>query len=409
MRLGSIIHQFCQSNNQERLRRIMKIKYGRQDVTESDIAAVVDVLKSDLLTQGPVVPLFEKAVCDFTNAKYAVAVNSATSALHIACMALDLGPGDILWTCPNTFVATSNAAIYCGAEVDFIDIDKDSYNISVSELKKRLEIAKKNDKLPKIVVPVHLSGQSCAMKEIKDLSNKYGFKIIEDASHAIGARYQNNNIGCCEYSDITVFSFHPVKIITTGEGGMALTNDPEISNRLQRHRSHGITANPHEMSDRPANEIWNYQQIGLGYNYRMTDIAASLGLSQLSRLDEIVKKRHLIAQRYDQELSSLPLTIPFQHQDTYSSYHLYIIRLNLDKITKTQPQIFKEMYENGIMVNLHYIPVYRQPFYEKMGFKKGYCPESESYHREALSIPMYPTLTTEEQGYVIKKFQEIVF
>ncbi len=386
-----------------------KIKYGRQEVTKDDIDSVVKVLNSELLTQGPVVPEFEDALCNFTGANYAVASNSATSALHIACMALELGPGDILWTCPNTFVATSNCAIYCGASVDFIDIDPLSYNISIKDLENKLKAAKLSGKLPKIVIPVHLSGQPCQMQEINNLSKEYGFKIIEDASHAIGAKYKESLVGSCEYSDITVFSFHPVKIITTGEGGAALTNNDEIANKLRQHRSHGITSNPNEMMQRPKKELWNYQQITLGYNYRMTDICAALGISQMKRLSEIINKRHAIARRYDKELSSLPLSIPWQHPDTFSSYHLYIIRLDLDKITKTHPVIHDELLDLGILVNLHYIPVYRQPYYESMGFKAGYCPESESYHRDALSIPIYPTLTEQEQSQVITTLKKVIF
>lgn len=386
----------------------MKIKYGKQDVTAEDIAAVVDVLKSDLLTQGPVVPEFEKAVCEFTSAKNAIAVNSATSALHVACMALDLGPGDCLWTCPNTFVATSNCAVYCGASVDFVDMDPNSYNISIEQLKNKLVIAEKNNTLPKILVPVHLSGQSCEMQEIKKLSIQYGFKIIEDASHAIGGFYKDAPIGNCHYSDIAIFSFHPVKIITTGEGGMALTNDAKLANRMRQHRSHGITSDTSEMMDRPKNELWNYQQIRLGYNYRMTDIAASLGLSQIKRLNNIIKQRHRIASYYNQQLSSMPLRLPWQHPDSFSSYHLYIIRLNLNQINKSHPQIHDELRDNGILVNMHYIPVYRHPYYEKMGFVKGYCPESERYHEEALSIPMYPTLSLDEQELVIETLKKVI-
>lgn len=386
----------------------MKIKYGRQDITQDDISAVVDVLKSDNLTQGPVVPMFESAVCDFTGAKNAIAVNSATSALHIACMSLDLGPGDSLWTCPNTFVASSNCAIYCGATVDFVDINPLTYNISIEKLKEKLLEAKNNNCLPKIVVPVHLSGQSCEMDEIKKLSNQYGFKIIEDASHAIGGLYKNSPVGGCQFSDITVFSFHPVKIITTGEGGMALTNDAKLANRMRQHRSHGITSDAEEMMARPKNELWNYQQIRLGYNYRMTDIAASLGLSQLDRLENIIKQRHRIASYYNQQLSSMPLRLPWQHPDSFSSYHLYIIRLNLNQINKSHPQVHDELRDSDILVNMHYIPVYRQPFYEKMGFEKGYCPESERYHEEALSIPMYPTLSLDEQELVIKALKKVI-
>lgn len=386
----------------------MKIKYGRQDITQDDISAVVNVLKSDNLTQGPVVPMFESAVCDLTGAKNAIAVNSATSALHIACMSLDLGPGDSLWTCPNTFVASSNCAIYCGATVDFVDINPLTYNICIEKLKEKLSEAKNNNCLPKILVPVHLSGQSCEMDEIKELSIQYGFKIIEDASHAIGGLYKNSPVGCCQFSDITVFSFHPVKIITTGEGGMALTNDAKIANRMRQHRSHGITSDAEEMMPRPKNELWNYQQIRLGYNYRMTDIAASLGLSQLDRLEDIIKQRHRIASYYNQQLSSMPLRLPWQHPDSFSSYHLYIIRLNLNQINKSHPQVHDELRDSGILVNMHYIPVYRQPFYEKLGFEKGYCPESERYHEEALSIPMYPTLSLDEQELVIKALKKVI-
>tara|TARA_B100000945_G_scaffold100338_1_gene78815 strand:+ start:11 stop:1174 length:1164 start_codon:yes stop_codon:yes gene_type:complete len=386
----------------------MKIKYGRQDITQEDIESVVEVLKSELLTQGPVVPKFEEAVCNFTTAKYGIAVNSATSALHIACMALDLGPGDILWTSPNTFVASSNCAIYCGANVDFVDTDPATYNMSVEKLEEKLIEANQSNRLPKVLVPVHLSGQSCEMSKIKKLSIEYGFKIIEDASHSIGGNYMDIPVGSCKYSDITVFSFHPVKIITTGEGGMALTNDSDLANKMRQHRSHGITSNEEEMFDRPENELWNYQQIRLGYNYRMTDIAASLGLSQLGRLKEIIHQRHKIAERYNNDLATLPIKLPWQHPDCFSSYHLYIIRLNLSDIKKSHPQIHDELCDIGILVNLHYIPVYRQPFYEKMGFKKGYCPESEKYHEEALSIPMYPTLTESEQDIVIKTLKQVI-
>tara|TARA_A100001015_G_scaffold245743_1_gene281818 strand:- start:3513 stop:4697 length:1185 start_codon:yes stop_codon:yes gene_type:complete len=386
----------------------MKIKYGKQDVTQDDISAVVNVLKSDLLTQGPVVPQFENAICNFTGAKNAIAANSATSALHIACMSLDLGPGDSLWTCPNTFVASSNCAIYCGASVDFVDINPLTYNICIESLKLKLLDANKNNSLPKILVPVHLSGQSCEMNEIKKLSDQYGFKIIEDASHAIGGLYKDAPVGNCKYSDIAIFSFHPVKIITTGEGGMALTNDANLAKRMRQHRSHGITSDVSEMTPRPKNELWNYQQIRLGYNYRMTDIAASLGLSQLDRLQEIIQQRHNIASYYDKELSSMPLRLPWQHPDSFSSYHLYIIRLNLNEINKSHPQIHDELCKAGILVNMHYIPVYRQPFYEKMGFRKGYCPESESYHEEALSIPMYPTLTKNEQELVVEALSKVI-
>ena len=381
------------------------IPYGRQDINQDDIDAVTEILKSDFLTQGPTIIKFEKAVADYCSAKYAIAVNSATSALHIACMALDLGPGDWLWTSPNTFVATSNAALYCNANVDFVDIDPNTYNISIDALKDKLEFAKRNNSLPKVVAPVHFSGQSAEMEAIFKLGQEYGFKIIEDASHAIGASYKNQKVGSCKYSHITVFSFHPVKIITTGEGGMLTTNDPLLFDRLQRHRSHGITSNTIQMSARPADEIWNYQQIMLGYNYRITEIQAALGLSQINRLDEFVYLRHQIAKRYDKELTGLPIQLPHQHLDTYSSYHLYVIRIKSRVATKTQKEVHDALVNGGVNVNLHYIPVYRQPYYENLGFKAGYCPESELYHKEALSIPMYPTLTYEEQGKVINILQ----
>jgi UDP-4-amino-4,6-dideoxy-N-acetyl-beta-L-altrosamine transaminase len=303
------------------------IPNGRQDISSADIESVIKILKSDFLTQGPVVPEFEKAVSQYVQVSFAVATNSSTSCLHIACMALGLGDGDSLWTSPNSFVASSNAALYCGAEVDFIDIDPNTYNMSIECLEEKLIQAEKLGKLPKIVMPVHFAGQSCEMKSIFNLSKKYGFKIIEDASHAIGASYMNKKVGSCEYSDITVFSFHPVKIITTGEGGIAVTNDPELAEKMIRHRSHGIT-NKHEfMFSRPEDEIWNYQQINIGYNYRMTEMQAALGLSQMSRLDEFVERRHQIAKKYDNAFEVCQIISPTQHPDTFSSYHLYPIRV----------------------------------------------------------------------------------
>jgi UDP-4-amino-4,6-dideoxy-N-acetyl-beta-L-altrosamine transaminase len=384
------------------------IPYGRQEVTQSDIDAVADVLRSDFLTQGPIVPLFEQTVANYCSAEYGVAVNSATAALHIACMALDLGPGDILWTSANTFVASANCAIYCGAKVDFVDIDPRTYNMSIESLSEKLAAAEKTGKLPKILIPVHLCGQSCDMKGIHALSQKYGFRVIEDASHAIGAKYINDAVGSCRYSDITVFSFHPVKIITTGEGGMALTNCPTLANRMRRHRSHGITSEASEMRQRQQNEIWNYQQNRIGYNYRMTDIQAALGVSQMSRLDEYVHKRHRIAEKYGIALTGLPLVTPWQHPDSYSSYHLYPVRIQLLKTQKTQRQIYDALHAAGILVNLHYIPVYRQPYYEDMGFNPGYCVEAERYFRDALSIPMYPTMTAEQQEEVIAALETVL-
>jgi len=347
------------------------------------------------------VPRFEEAVALYCGSRHAIAVNSATSALHIACLALDLGPGDWLWTSPNTFVASANCALYCGAKVDFVDIDPRTYNMSVERLKEKLEQAEKEGRLPKIVIPVHFAGQPCDMPAIHALSQRYGFKIIEDASHAIGASYRNINVGSCTHSHITVFSFHPVKIITTGEGGMALTNDVALSNRLRRLRSHGVISDKDLMHLRPDNEIWNYQQIELGFNYRMTDIQAALGYSQMQRLDEFVSRRHEIAERYDLKLKSLPIVTPHQPLGIHSSYHLYPIRVSEAESRKTQRQLYDTLLENSIGVNLHYIPLHRHPFYEKLGFRVDDFPESEKFHRETISIPMFPTLTPAVQERIV--------
>lgn len=376
------------------------IPYGRQDISEADIQAVIDVLKSEFLTQGPVVPAFEKAVAEYCEAKNAVAVNSATSALHIACMALDVGKGDIVWTSPITFVASANCALYCGADVDFVDIDAATYNMSVSVLEEKLQKAEKVGRLPKVVIPVHLAGQSCEMDKIHALGQKYGFSIIEDASHAIGGKYKAEPIGNCKYSSITVFSFHPVKIITTGEGGMAMTNDSSLASKMARFRSHGITRHAEEMthvSDGP----WYYQQLELGYNYRMTDIQAALGLSQLGRIDEFVSKRHDIAKRYNQLLSDDLFVKPYQHPDSYSGMHLYIIRVKPKQIQASKRNIFENLRNNGILVNLHYIPVYKHPYYQNIGFDSDEFPEAEKYYAEAISLPMYPGLTETDQDVVI--------
>ena len=381
------------------------IPYGRQDINQDDIDAVIEVLRSDWLTQGPKVPEFEKDVANYCGAGHAVAVNSATSALHIACMALDLGPGDCLWTSPNTFVASANCARYCGANVDFVDIDSRTYNMSVENLAAKLQQAAKNGRLPKIVIPVHFAGQPCDMPAIHALSQQYGFKIIEDASHAIGASYANIKVGSCTYSDITVFSFHPVKIITTGEGGMALTNNDELASRMRRLRSHGITSDRALMHARPENEIWNYQQVAIGFNYRMTDIQAALGLSQLSRLDDHVARRHEIAKRYDAELTQLPITTPWQSPQIHSSYHLYPIRINEAKAKESQRQLYDALWKSGVAVNLHYIPVHRQPYYENLGFKAGDFPEAEQFHREVISLPMYPALTDDHYDLVVSALQ----
>ena len=376
------------------------IPYGRQDITQTDIDAVVGVLQSDFLTQGPMVPRFEQSVAQHVGATHALAVNSATSALHIACLALGLGPGDRLWTTPITFVASANCALYCGADVDFVDIDPRTYNLCPQALALKLEQAEREGTLPKVVVPVHLCGQPCDMQAIHALSQRYGFKIIEDASHAIGGKYQGEFIGNSRYSDITVFSFHPVKIITTAEGGMALTNDEALANKMALLRSHGITRDPAQMT-READGPWYYQQIDLGFNYRMTELQAALGVTQMERLDQYVARRHQLARRYDDLLTGLPVTAPWQHADSYSGLHLYVIRLQLDKIEKTHRQVFEALRELGIGVNLHYIPVHTQPHYERMGFKPDDFPQSQTYYQEAISIPMFQTMTDEQQDEVI--------
>lgn len=383
------------------------IPYGRQDISQQDIDAVVEVLQSDFLTQGPMVPAFEKSIMEACNARFAVAVNSATSALHIACLALGLGKGDWLWTTPNTFVASANCGLYCGAQVDFVDIDPRTYNMSAKALEQKLVIAEKEGALPKVVIPVHFSGQPCDMAAINALSQKYGFKIIEDASHAIGGKYKDEPIGNCRYSDITVFSFHPVKIVTTAEGGVAVTNDPKLAEQLNLLRSHGITRDEGLMT-KPVDGPWYYQQIELGFNYRMTDMQAALGVSQMRRLDKYVAKRHELAERYNELLKELPITLPWQIEDSYSGLHLYVIRLQLDKIPKTHLEVFNGMREAGILVNLHYIPVHLQPYYQEMGFEEGQFPEAEQYYKEAISLPMFPTMTEEQQNQVVSILKYIL-
>lgn len=376
------------------------IPYGRQDISEADIQAVVEVLKSDFLTQGPTVPNFEKAVADYCEVKYSFAVNSATSALHIACLALGVGKGDFVWTSPITFVASANCALYCGADVDFVDIDAVTYNMSVNVLEEKLIKAKKECKLPKVVIPVHLAGQSCEMDKIYALGQIYGFRIIEDASHAIGGKYKNKAIGGCQYSDITVFSFHPVKIITTGEGGMCTTNDAQLAISLNRFRSHGIVRQPSEMTH-VSEGPWYYQQVELGYNYRMTDIQAALGLSQMKRIDEFVKLRHSIFKKYNELLNEEWLELPLQHNDTYSALHLFIIRIKKNNKVITHRQLFEKLRNAGVLVNLHYIPVYRHPYYEVKGYDKKAFPNAESYYFEAISLPIFSSLTVSEQQFVI--------
>ncbi|WP_315809146.1 UDP-4-amino-4,6-dideoxy-N-acetyl-beta-L-altrosamine transaminase [Pseudomonas sp. C9-3] len=376
------------------------IPYGRQEILQTDIDAVLEVLGSDFLTQGPMVPRFEQHVAGHVGARHALAVNSATSALHIACLALGLGAGDTLWTTPVTFVASANCALYCGAEVDFVDIDPKTYNLCPQALASKLERAEASGKLPKVLVAVHLCGQPCDMAAIHGLAQRYGFKVIEDASHAIGGKYRGEFIGNGRYSDITVFSFHPVKIITTAEGGMALTNDAHLAQRMSLLRSHGITREPSQMTHEPDGP-WYYQQIELGFNYRMTELQAALGISQMQRLDAYVARRHLLALRYDKLLASIPVTTPWQHPESYSGLHLYVIRLQLDKSARSHLEVFQQLRAAGIGVNLHYIPVHTQPYYQSLGFKKGDYPHAEQYYQEAISLPMYQSLSDEHQDQVV--------
>jgi UDP-4-amino-4,6-dideoxy-N-acetyl-beta-L-altrosamine transaminase len=375
------------------------IPYGKQDVNQADIDAVINILESDYITQGPQVPLFEKTVSDYCGVEYGVVVNSATSALHIACLALGLGKGDWLWTSPNSFVASANCGLYCGAQVDFVDIDPQTYNLSAEELEQKLIQAKQEGKLPKIIISVHFAGQSCDMKRIHSLSQEYDFKIIEDASHAIGGKYLDQPIGSCQYSDITVFSFHPVKIITTAEGGMATTNSKELAEKMQLYRSHGTTRNEKLMTKESVGD-WYYQQVALGFNYRMTELQAALGNSQMQRLEEFVDKRHTLHERYNFLLSDLPIIRPYQDKHSFSAMHLYPIQIDLSKVNKNREQIFNELRENGIGVNVHYIPIHTQPYYLQFGFREGNFPNSESYYSRTISLPLFHAMTIEQQDEV---------
>ena len=381
------------------------IPYGRQDISEEDISAVVDVLRSDFLTQGAVVPAFEEAITQFTNSQYGVAVNSATSALHLACLALGVSKGDRVWTTPITFVASANCALYCGAQVDFVDIDPTSCNISVNALEEKLIAAEQQGRLPKVIIPVHLAGLPCDMQAIYQLSLRYGFNVIEDASHAIGAEYQGAPVGNCQYSDITVFSFHPVKLMTTGEGGMAVTNQKSLYQRMQLLRSHGVTRNPEEMTKEPDGE-WYYQQIELGFNYRITEIQAALGVSQLARLPSFIQRRRQLAKQYDELLSDLPLQLPLRNEDSQSAWHLYIIRLAIPELHARHKEIFSKLREANIGVNLHYIPVHTQPYYQNMGFKEGDFPQAENYYASAISIPLFYRMTDQEQLQIVEQLRE---
>lgn len=377
------------------------IPYGRQNISDDDIQAVKRTLQSDYITQGPAVAAFERRLAELTDSAHAVAFNSATSALHAACLALEVGPGHLVWTSPISFVASSNCALYCGADIDFIDIESDTFNMSVAALAAKLEQAERNGRLPQVVIPVHLAGQACDMQEIGALAKRYGFRVIEDASHAVGGSYQGRPVGNCRYSDITIFSFHPVKIITSGEGGMAMTQDESLAQALRLYCSHGITRDPALM--RGQNEgPWYYEQVALGFNYRMTDIQAALGESQCDRLAEFVERRNRLAARYDVLLEGLPVRTPVRHNNRISAFHLYVVRL--DNPARRR-DVFESMREAGIGVNVHYIPIYKQPYYRDLGFPPDYCPSAEDYYASAITIPLFPDLTDEEQEIVVAELR----
>lgn len=381
------------------------IPYGRQDISQTDIDAVMAVLRSDFLTQGPTVPRFEQAIAARCGSRYGVAVNSATSALHVACLALALAPGDRLWTVPNTFVASANCGRYCGAEVDFVDIDPDTGNLSIPALRAKLLQARRDGRMPKVVVPVHFGGQPTEQEAIWELAQEFGFKVLEDASHAIGAARNGEPVGSCRWSHVTVFSFHPVKIITTGEGGMALTNDDELAWCMANLRSHGITRETSRMLGVPDGP-WYYEQLALGFNYRMTDLQAALGLSQLGRLDEYIERRNSLARNYDRLLRDMPLRCPVVHTENHSAFHLYVVRLRTDEIRKTQRDVFDALRAKDVGANVHYMPVHLQPYYRALGFAPGLCPEAERHGKEAISLPLYPALTGSEQSQVVDALRE---
>lgn len=382
------------------------IPYGRQSIDEADIAAVVAVLKSDFITQGPAIARFEEAVARFTGAKHAVAVSNATAALHIGALALGLGPGDRLWTSPNTFVASANCALYCGAQVDFVDVDPRTYNLDVDKLEAKLAQAARDGTLPKVLVPVHFSGQPCEMDRISALCKRHGVRVMEDASHAIGAEFQGGKIGCLPHAELTVFSFHPVKILTTGEGGMLLTQDTDLYEKLIRLRSHGITRDPRFMRGQPEGP-WYYQQVDLGYNDRMTDIQAVLGASQMEKLPAFLARRRELAARYDRLLADLPLILPWQHPDTLSAWHLYVVQVDEARTPVTRLEVYEGLRQRAIYPQVHYIPVHTQPWYQDLGFKPGDFPEAERYYSRALSLPMYYSLSDADQDRVVAALREI--
>jgi UDP-4-amino-4,6-dideoxy-N-acetyl-beta-L-altrosamine transaminase len=382
------------------------IPYGRQSLDQADIDAVVAVLQSDWLTQGPTIERFEQAMAERCQADFAVAVCNATAALHIACLAAGLAAGDRLWTTPNTFLASANCGRYCGAQVDFVDIDPLTWNLDTFALESKLEAAERDGTLPKVLVAVAFSGQSCDMRKIAELAERYGFTVIEDASHAVGASYAGRPVGCCEFAAMTVFSFHPVKIITSAEGGMILTNRVDLAERLQRLRSHGMTRDPQQMTE-PSHGPWYYQQVELGFNYRITDLQAALGLSQLNKLDDFIERRRELAARYHRLLAYLPLTLPSAQPEAGSAWHLYVVRLQTDRINLSHRQVFEGLRAAGVGVNLHYIPVHLQPYYRDLGFAEGDFPQAERYYAEAISLPMFPLLSDEQQDYVIEQLRRL--
>jgi len=381
------------------------IPYARQSISDADVAAVIEVLRSDWLTQGPTVERFEEALRVRVGARHAVAVHSGTAALHLACLALELGPGDSLWTSANTFAASANCARYCGASVDFVDIELHTYNMSVPALAEKLDSAERAGRLPKVVVPVHFGGQPCDMPAIAELAQRYRFRVIEDASHALGAEIGATKVGDCRYSDISVLSFHPVKIITTGEGGLAATNDAKLARRLRLLRTHGITRDPAQMT-RASEGPWYYEQIELGFNYRMTDIQAALGVSQIARLDEFIARRRALVQRYAHLLSGLPIRLPVEFAGRKSAWHLYVVNIDRKRCSKTRRAVYDAMRERGIAVNVHYMPVYLLPYYRALGFHEGDCPAAEAYYEATLTLPLFPALTDGEQEEVARALRQ---
>jgi UDP-4-amino-4,6-dideoxy-N-acetyl-beta-L-altrosamine transaminase len=381
------------------------VPYGRQDIDAEDIAAVEAVLRADWLTQGPTIERFERCVADYVGAAFACAVNSATSGLHLACRALGLGPGDVLWTVPNTFVASANAALYCGAKVDFVDIDPQTCNLSIDALAGKLAAAEREKRLPKALVAVHFAGLSCDMAEIAKLAQRYRFRVIEDAAHAIGGDYQGQKIGNCAYADIAVFSFHPVKIITSAEGGMLVTNDPALHQAVSLLRSHGVTRDP-ALMDRAAEGDWYYQQIDLGFNYRLTDVHAALGLSQMRRIDEFVARRRVLADRYDRLLSDFPVILAPRDTKANSAWHLYVVQIDTQRTNKSRKEVFDAMRRAQILVNVHYIPVHLQPYYRRLGFGPGDYPAAEAYYENVITLPLYAAMTDEQQDRVIAALRE---